>query len=161
MPRPDPVSDPRLGGATRGHPAHPSAGPHPVAVRAAGADEGDHLAAEEGEGQRQEEAQEAGGGHGRDDRQDPGSIRNDSRHVLRDLVYTIFLYIYILAYVYVHVIWRLQKGPVKPKDLEKMYDSLVKETDKAMDELRKLLQKQKNEEEQVRVTSFTTFCRFF
>ena len=44
----------------------------------------------------------------------------------------------------------LQKGPAKPKDLEKMYQVLVKETDKEMEELRKLLQKQKNEEEQVR-----------
>ena len=31
-----------------------------------------------------------------------------------------------------------------------MYQVLVKETDKEMEELRKLLQKQKNEEEQVR-----------
>ena len=38
---------------------------------------------------------------------------------------------------------------MKPKDLEKMYEHLVKETDKVMDDLRKLLQKQKNEEEQV------------
>ena len=38
---------------------------------------------------------------------------------------------------------------MKPKDLEKMYEHLVKETDKVMEDLRKLLQKQKNEEEQV------------
>ena len=42
-----------------------------------------------------------------------------------------------------------QKSSMKPKDLEKMYEHLVKETDKVMEDLRKLLQKQKNEEEQV------------
>ena len=63
--------------------------------------------------------------------------------------------------LHVYVPWRLQKGPVKPKDLEKMYEVLVKETDKVMDELRKLLQKQKNEEEQVRVASFAKFCLLF
>ena len=38
---------------------------------------------------------------------------------------------------------------MKQKELDKLYDALVKENDKVMEDLRKLLAKQKNEEEAV------------